>query len=103
MTALSPRLGGPAAAANWTPILNAARAGLTGVGSLTVTDADGIIRASTLGAIVGQSRRDEYVFGQLASTQDDILIASTPFRTLSNQLTVRWVGGCARPMGNSPA
>jgi len=88
LTALGPRIGGPAAATNWTPILNAARAGLTGVGSLTVIDADGIIRASTLGAIVGQSRRDEYVFRQVASTQDDILIASTPFRTLSNQLTI---------------
>jgi signal transduction histidine kinase len=88
LTVLSPRIGGPAAATNWTPILNAARAGLTGIGSLTVIDADGIVRASTVGAIVGESRRDEYVFGQIASTQDDILIASTPFRSLKQELTI---------------
>lgn len=88
LTALSPRIGGPAAATDWTPILNAARAGLTGIGSLTVTDADGIVRASTVGAIVGQSRREDYLFGQIASTKDDILIAGTPFRTLSKQLTI---------------
>ena len=36
---------------------------------LTVTDADGIIRHSTQPAIVGQSRADQFVFRQLATTE----------------------------------
>ena len=88
LTVLGPPMVGPAARTDWTTILNAARAGLTGIGSLTVTDADGIVRASTVDVIVGQSRRDEYVFRQIAATNDDILIAGTPFKTLSEQLTI---------------
>ena len=57
----SDRAGGPAApAAEWQPILMAARAALTGIGSLSVTDADGIIRHSSQRLILGESRRDEY-------------------------------------------
>lgn len=88
LAALSPRIGGPTAVAEWTPILNTARAGLTGIGSLTVTDAEGFVSASTVGAIVGQSRRDNYLFGQLAAASDDILIASTPFKSLKDELTI---------------
>ena len=59
----SARIGGPAAAAaQWTPSLTSALAGLAGVGSLTVTDATGIIRHSTQPLIVGQSRADQFIF-----------------------------------------
>src|SRR5205814_8249946 len=59
----SRRVGGPAApASEWAPILAAAQASLTGIGSLTVTDAQGIIRYSTQPRIIGQPRRGEYVF-----------------------------------------
>jgi len=84
LAGLSPRIGGPAGPkAEWTSILSAARSGLTGIGSLTVTDADGVVRASTIESIVGQSRHEEYLFRRLAASTDDILVASTPFRTLA--------------------
>jgi len=76
----SRRVGGPTApAASWVPTLVSARAGLSSLGSITVTDASGIIRHSTQPRIVGQSRRDEYVFKLLSSQAIDDLIASTPY------------------------
>jgi hypothetical protein len=49
------RVGGAeASAADWMPILEAAQAGFPGSGSLSVTDAHGVIRHSTLAKIVGQ-------------------------------------------------
>ena len=80
----SQRAGGPAApAAEWQPILTAARAALTGIGSLSVTDADGIIRHSSQPVIVGESRRDEYVFERLRALTTDELIVGPPFLTRS--------------------
>jgi signal transduction histidine kinase/CheY-like chemotaxis protein len=79
----SPRAGGPKGPdAEWAPILSAAKAALTGIGSVSVTDAEGIIRHSTQRAIIGQSRRDEYVFKQLATLKSDELIVGTPFPTV---------------------
>jgi len=56
--------------------------------AIVVTPADremleGVVRASTVESIVGQSRHEEYLFRQLATSADDILVASTPFRTLA--------------------
>jgi signal transduction histidine kinase len=80
---ISQRIGGPAADDHeWMPILTSARAGLTGVGSLTITDKDGVIRHSTQPMIVGQSRRDEYVFKQLAAQTTDALVVSTPYMSV---------------------
>jgi signal transduction histidine kinase/CheY-like chemotaxis protein len=77
----SRRVGGAGAApGEWAVMLASARAGLTGVGSLSVTDAAGVIRHSTIPAIVGQPRADQYVFRQLAATTEDVLVADTPFR-----------------------
>jgi signal transduction histidine kinase len=76
----SRRVGGPSApAAVWLPTLASARAGLTSIGSITVTDAAGIIRHSTQPRIIGQSRRDDYAFKLLSSTPVDDLVASTPY------------------------
>ena len=76
----SRRVGGPSApAATWLPSLTSARAGLTSVGSLTVTDAIGIIRHSTQPRIVGQSRRDDYAFKLLSREASDDLVVSRPF------------------------
>jgi signal transduction histidine kinase len=85
---VGPRATGAAAAIDWTPILKASRAGMTGIGALTVTDTDGIVRASTIVGILGASRRDDYLFRQLAGSTTDDVIAGTPFRTLSGQLTI---------------
>jgi signal transduction histidine kinase len=74
------RVGGAKASDDeWTPILSAAQTALPGSGSVSVTDADGIIRHSTLAQIVGQSRKDTYVFEHLASDADEELIVDRPF------------------------
>jgi signal transduction histidine kinase/CheY-like chemotaxis protein len=79
----SHRVGGVRAApAEWTAMLASARAGLTGVGSLSVTDADGVIRHSTIPALVGQSRADHFLFRSLAAAREDVLVADTPFESV---------------------
>ena len=76
----SRRVGGPSAPAGaWLPTLASARAGLTSVGSITVTDAAGTIRHSTQPRIIGESRRNEYAFKLLANSANDDLVASTPY------------------------
>ena len=84
LTLHSQRVGGPSApAAEWTPSLLSARAGLTGVGAITILDRDGTIRHSTRPELVGQTRRDEYVTRVGLSATEDQLIVGTPFPTLS--------------------
>ncbi len=74
------RVGGSTASGDaWDAILASARASLPGSGSLSVTDANGVIRRSTQPAIVGQSRRDNYVFKQLAALNSDELVVDRPF------------------------
>ncbi|MEO5894757.1 MAG: ATP-binding protein, partial [Vicinamibacterales bacterium] len=46
----------------------------------SVTDADGVIRHSTIAEIVGQPRNQTYVFKQLASGTSDELVVDLPFR-----------------------
>ena len=67
----------------WDPILASARAALPEVGSFSVTDKDGTITHSTIGAIVGQSRRDTYVLKQLASSPRDELVIDRPFLSMT--------------------
>ena len=77
----SRRVGGPSAPdAEWLPTLQATHAGLTGIGSLSVVDASGVIRHSTQPAIVGQSRRDQFLFTRLSTDTTDQLVADLPFR-----------------------
>lgn len=77
------RVGGPSAPdAEWLPTLQATQAGLAGIGSLSIVDASGIIRHSTQPAIVGQSRREQFVFTRLSIDTTDHLIADLPFRIL---------------------
>jgi signal transduction histidine kinase len=84
LTEHSRRIGGPAAPdSEWLPLLTSAKAGLTGVGSFTVTDADGVIRHSTLPLLVGQSRRDEYLFKTVSTQTTDDLVVSTPYRSVT--------------------
>jgi len=82
---LNPKLGGPdAPTADWQPVLQTAIAGLSFVGSITLTDANGIIRQSTIPGLAGQSRREHFLFDQLSSNPDAGLIADTPFIAPSN-------------------
>jgi signal transduction histidine kinase/ActR/RegA family two-component response regulator len=81
----SQRIAGPSAAdADWLPALQSARVGFTGIGAVSVVDTSGIIRHSTQPRIVGQSRRDQFVFTRLASDTTDRLVADLPFRIVVN-------------------
>ena len=80
----SRRIGGPGADdADWAPSLASARAGLSGVGSISISDAQGIIRHSTVPLIIGQSRRDQYLFRRLSTDSSDAFVVNTPFMTLT--------------------
>jgi len=77
------RVGGSRAAAEeWDPILNAAKASLAGGGSITVIDREGRIVHSTQSVIVGASRRDNYMFKRLSTAQRDELVVDRPFLTV---------------------
>ena len=77
------RIGGATAPPGaWDGILASARAAMTGgtaPASISVADAQGVIRHSTLPAIVGQSRRDQYIFRLLSTSGRDQLIIDAPF------------------------
>jgi len=93
----SRRIGGPAAAArDWAPSLASARAGLRHTGSISIVDATGTIRHSTQPVIVGQSRRDDAAFRQLAADSKDRLVISNPFPTVVEPRT--FVIPFARPL-----
>jgi signal transduction histidine kinase/CheY-like chemotaxis protein len=80
----SPRAGGPNGPdSEWAPVLSASKAALTGIGSLSVTDAGGTIRHSSQRVIIGQSRKDEYVFKQISGLKSDELVVGTPFLSVS--------------------
>ena len=64
---------------DWEPTLAAAKATLTGVGSISVMDRDGIIRHSTQRLIIGQSRRDDDIYRRLRDETTDELAIDTPF------------------------
>ena len=76
------RVGGSSAPReDWEPMLAAAKAALPESGSLSVTDPTGTIRHSTQRAIIGQPRRDERIFKQLAGATSDELVVGVPFPT----------------------
>jgi len=86
----SRRVGGPGSAdAELLGVLQAARVGLTGVGSISLVDAGGIIRHATQPATVGQSRRDQFVFQRLSSDTVDRLVVDLPFKIVTpNRATI---------------
>jgi len=76
------RVGGASAEAfEWDPILEAARAAMPvgASGSISVTDAKGIIRHATLRSIIGESRAKQSIFRTLSTTAGDELVIDTPF------------------------
>jgi signal transduction histidine kinase len=76
------RAGGPdAPPEEWDPILAAAKAGLAGSGSISVVDAQGVVTHSTQPTIVGESRRDDFVFKSLAQADRNTLVVDMPFLT----------------------
>ena len=78
------RIGGSSAPdSEWAPSLASAKAGLSGVGSISVVDAGGTILHSTLAAIVGQSRADRFAFRTLATEGADDLVIDTPYLSIA--------------------
>jgi signal transduction histidine kinase/CheY-like chemotaxis protein len=71
--------GAKAPDAAWQRILAPAKAALTGIGSISVTDAEGVIRYSTQPTIIGESRHDDYLFKVLSTTTSDELFIDPPF------------------------
>jgi len=83
IAAASARLGGPSGnAGDWNAVLTGAIAGLPNAGSLTVIDSEGIIRHSTVPNLVGQSRRDLYLFQTLRQQATTGMMADRPFKSL---------------------
>jgi signal transduction histidine kinase len=71
----SQRVGGPGAPAeDWMPSLVSARAGLTGVGAISVVDRQMIIRHSTRRDVLGQSRQEPVLDAALRSASDDLIV-----------------------------
>jgi signal transduction histidine kinase len=71
----SQRVGGPGAPAeDWMPSLVSARAGLTGVGAISVVDRQMIIRHSTRRDVLGQSRQEPVLDAALQSASDDLIV-----------------------------
>src|SRR5262245_62533065 len=78
----SERVGGPRAGTDtWTPVLKAAHAGISSVSSITLLDDKGVVTASTMPGIAGQSRSDHFLFQQLSRRPDNSLIADRPARS----------------------
>jgi signal transduction histidine kinase len=76
----SQRIGGPSApATDWMPSLASARAGLSGIGSISVVDRGLTIRHSTLLEIVGQSRQSEVSVQRALREMSDAPIVGPPF------------------------
>jgi signal transduction histidine kinase/ActR/RegA family two-component response regulator len=77
------RVSGPSAPIDsWQPVLITAIAGMSYIGSFTVTDVNGMIRHSTFLEIVGQARGEDFMFKRLAADPNAGLIADQPFRSL---------------------
>ena len=82
LTVLGTRFGGvEAPTAEWLPILTQARAGLKGIGAISVIDALSTIRHSTLPRIVGD-RRDVSMIQQAREATGDQLIVGPPVRAV---------------------
>ncbi len=85
----SQRVGGPTAnAESWGPVLAAAYTALNSVGSISVTDENGIIVHATIPEIVGQSRRDLFLFQRLSRNAGDGLVADPPFTAVRSGRSV---------------
>jgi signal transduction histidine kinase len=74
------RIGGSSASHDdWDPMLAAAKAALPESGSISVTDSTGTITHSTLQAIVGESRRNSYIYQRLSMRGVDELVLDRPY------------------------
>lgn len=83
------RIGGSTASdIDWQSILDPARAGVPEIGSLTITDRRGTVTHSTVRAILGETRRDNYVFRELARSPEDRLVVDRPYLASDSQYII---------------
>src|SRR5215216_1938530 len=93
----SERVGGPKASTEtWTPLLQAAHAGVTGVSAIILTDETGLITSSTFADVIGRSRRDVFLFQHLSANPDSGLVADAPFRSPASGRVVLPLGRALR-------
>jgi hypothetical protein len=79
VVATSRRIGGPAASdREWSTALRTATSGVPGIGSIIITDADGMVTYSTV-TIVGESWAERPIFQKLRDGRPNLLIAEAPF------------------------
>ena len=78
----SQRIGGPDAPdSEWAPSLSFARAGLRGIGAISIVDSDLVIRHATRRDIIGQSRRGDQYVAQTLMDGGEQLIVGEPFKS----------------------
>ena len=79
VVATSRRIGGPAASEReWSTALRTATSGVPGIGSIVITNADGMVTYSTV-TIVGESWAERPIFQKLRDGHPNLLIADAPF------------------------
>jgi signal transduction histidine kinase/ActR/RegA family two-component response regulator len=82
LVAQGTQVGGPEGpTAQWDGLLNAARSAMPigRAGSISVADSNGVIRQSTMKALVGESRSDQFIFKHLSKSNRDELVMDAPF------------------------
>jgi signal transduction histidine kinase/ActR/RegA family two-component response regulator len=76
----SERLGGPSGSARqWRDVLEATKSGANTVASMSIVDANGIIRHSTLPQIVGLERREGAIVQSLQDNDAPQIVSEPPF------------------------
>ncbi|MCW5747009.1 MAG: response regulator [Alphaproteobacteria bacterium] len=82
LAAHSRRVGGPEAGKEqWSPILSSVLASLSGVGSLSVVSADGVVRYATSPGLAGLSHADDRLIESLRDGRGTSLVAGAPRRS----------------------
>ena len=93
LAAHSDHIGGPTAPQGiWFPVLAATLSGLSGIGSLNVIDADGLVTLSTNPLVTGTSRRDLFLHRRLRESPSDNLVIGPPAPS-------EHIGGVSIPIG----
>ena len=97
----SHRLGGPEGPAReWAEVLRAAQLGVSGLSSLIVLGADGVVLHSTLGLIDGTSWADRPFFQELAKDRPNQLVVDRPISVVvGSSVLIPFGRGLTDPRG----
>ena len=72
----------------WGPLLQSAMVTMRGTGSISVADIGGIIRHSTNPQLVGESRRDQFIYRHLSVTASEEFVVDTPYPTAAGRYVI---------------